>query len=271
MAHDESNRSKPWLGVVLTAPLALTLAAAAGWPLAVLAAGALRGGAGSGFEGLLSARLVVALRNSLLLSAGAAVASVALSLPAAWTLARARGLSLSVVRAAFVLPLSFSGVMVGFLMMALLGRAGAVPRLAAALTGTPLLAGGAYTSTGLFLAYLYFEVPRAAMTLEAAIRRLPPELDDAARSLGASPLESGRRVAWPILLPAVRSALALTFSTSLGSFGAALILARRFTVAPLEAYSLITAFRDDATAGALCVALAAAALGADALLSRETA
>jgi ABC-type Fe3+ transport system permease subunit len=57
----------------------------------------------------------------------------------------------------------------------------------------------------------------------------------------------------------------------MGSFGVALILARRFTVAPLEVYTALTGLLDDRAAGALCLILAALTLTVDRLLARRTA
>ncbi|HEY0553667.1 MAG TPA: ABC transporter permease subunit, partial [Thermoanaerobaculia bacterium] len=128
-------------------------------------------------------------------------------------------------------------------------------------------AGSAYTLAGLFVAYLYFEVPRAVVTLESAFRRYPRELDGAARALGAGPVERLLKVALPLAAPALRSTLAVTFSASMGSFGVALILSRRFTVAPLEIYTEMTGFLNDDVAGALCLLLALSTLAVDRLLS----
>ena len=70
-----------------------------------------------------------------------------------------------------------------------------------------------------------------------------------------------------LLAPVLRASLALTFSASMGSFGVALILSRRFTVAPVEIYTELTGFSNDAVAGALCLLLALATLAADFLLA----
>lgn len=218
-------------------------------------------------EVLARGRYRTALLHSLELSAAAAAAAVALSLVPAWTLARHRFHGRDLLRAALSLPLTFSGVLVGFLAIVALGRVGAVPAVAALLTGHELLAGSAYTVAGLFLAYLYFEVPRAVMTLEAAFRRFPVELDAAARTLGAGRIERLLRVGLPLAAPALRSTLAVTFSASMGSFGVALILARRFTVAPLEVYTALTGMLDDRAAGALCLILAAMTFAVDRLLA----
>lgn len=259
--------SRSWTGALLALPLLLFLVTVVGWPLALLAGRALSEPGWEAIGQVLAAgRYRTALVNSLVLSGAAAVISVLLSLGPAWMLAHHRFLGRDLLRTAISLPLTFSGVLVGFLMVVLLGRIGAVPKLLEALTGTPRLSGAAYTFLGLFLAYLYFEVPRAVMTLESAFRRFPRELDAAARTLGAGALQRLLRVGLPLAAPALRSTLAVTFAASMGSFGVALILSRRFTVAPLEVYTEMTGFLNQEVAGALCFLLAVATLTIDRLL-----
>jgi len=256
-------------GLFLALPLILFLAAAFLWPMGRLVAGAIA--APDALRAVLEpGRYRTALVNSVVLSAAASVAAVILAMVPAWVLARERFAGRTLLRTAISLPLTFSGVLVGFLMVVMLGRIGAVPLLANALTGRAIGAGAAYTFAGLFLAYLYFEVPRAVMTLESAFRRFPDELDRAARTLGAGPWRRLFRVVLPLAAPSIRSTLAITFSASMGSFGVALILARKFTVAPLEVYTELTGFLNDAAAGALCLALAAVTLVVDRLLARGT-
>jgi len=265
-AAGASGARRPgWSGAWLALPLALFLALLVAWPLAHLAGAALAA-PGAMASVLRAGRYRTALVHSLALSAAAAAAAVALALLPAWTLARQRFAGARLLRAAIALPLTFSGVLVGFLAVVVLGRVGAVPELAALAFGRELFAGSAYTVAGLFLAYLYFEVPRATVTLEAAFRRFPWELAAAARTLGAGPGERLRKVVLPLLAPALRAALAVTFSASMGSFGVALLLARRFTLAPLEVYTELTGFLNDAVAGALCLALAVLTLAVDRLL-----
>ena len=263
------NRSAA-AGALLALPLALFLGLCVVWPLARLAAGAFSS-PGAFLQVLAAGRYRTSLVNSLALSTAAAFVSIALALVPAWVFARERFPGRNLVRTAVSLPLTFSGVLVGFLVIVMLGRIGAVPKLAGLVTGREWFAGSAYTLAGLFLAYLYFEIPRAVMTLEAAFRHFPPEMDAAARSLGAGPITRLLRVTLPYAAPALFSTLAVTFSASMGSFGVALVLSRRFTVAPLEIYTELTAFLNDAVAGALCVALAALTFGVDRLLARRAA
>lgn len=265
---NRSATTRSLTGVLLALPLLLFLTLAVAWPLSRLVAGAFSDTGWTALRQVLAAgRYRTALVNSLALSAAAAVCSVALAVGPAWVLARERFPGRDLLRVAISLPLTFSGVLVGFLMVVLLGRIGAIPEALAWLTGRPMFEGAAYTVAGLFLAYLYFELPRAVMTLESAFRRFPSELDAAARTLGAGPLERLWRIGLPLAAPALRSTLAVTFSASMGSFGVALILSRRFAVAPLEIYTEMTGFLNDDVAGALALMLALTTLIVDRLLS----
>ncbi len=255
------NRGTPaWLVL----PLAVVVFALLVWPLCVLAYGSWHGAGspdGNAYVRLWhSSAYRTALLHSLVLSVAVAAVSTLLSLGPAWLLARHRFPGKRFVRAAFALPASLSGIMVGFLAVVMLGRVGVVPQMTARLLGTPWLSGAAYQMTGLVIAYLYFEVPRGVLALEASLNRFDPQWTEAAASLGAS---AGQRWWWltlPILRPALLSAFALTFSVSLGSFGVALILSRRFSVLPLEIFYRFTGAADAPLAAAMALSLTAVAL-----------
>lgn len=234
------------------------------WPLCVLAYGSWHHAGspdGSSYVRLWhDSAYWTALLHSLVLSAAVAAASTLLSLGPAWLLARHRFPGRRFVRAAFALPASLSGIMVGFLAVIMLGRVGVVPRLAERCFGTPWLSGVAYQMTGLIIAYLYFEIPRGVLALEASLTRFDPGWMDAAASLGASAAQRWRWVVLPLLRPALLSTFGLTFSVSLGSFGVALILSRRFSVLPLEIFYRFTGLADASLAAAMAVSLTLLAL-----------
>jgi len=138
----------------------------------------------------------------------------------------------------------------------MLGNAGALP----ALLHAEALRGAAYTVTGLSIAYLYFEIPRATLTLEAALAGIDTRLIDAARTLGASPWHAARHVLVPLCAPAIRTALGVTFAAALGSFGVALVMAARFSLLPVELYRAMTGLDDDALAAAMALVLGGVAV-----------
>ena len=202
----------------------------------------------------------LALFHSVILSAIVAFVSTLICLAPAWLFANEKFAGKNLVRAFFTLPMSFSGIIVGFLAVIMVGRIGAVPQLFERLTGNAYTAGWAYQLSGLVLAYLYFEIPRATLTLESALKKFDPHLAVAARSLGADAWQRFRFVVLPLIWRPLVSTFAVTFTVSLGSFGVALVLSKRFSVLPLEIYQQITGFGTPSLMAAMAVTLIAIAL-----------
>ena len=243
-----------WTGIALVLPLVVFLTAMLLYPLMRLSALALRGGLH------VDGPMLRALRNSITLSLGVATLSILLCLTPAWALARWPWRWKVALRSALAVPLMFSGVVVGFLTILVLGRVGLIPTIFASLIGIPAGSGAAYGAVGLVAAYLYFEIPRATLALESAFRDIDIEYEAAASTLGARPWSRMRRVILPLTRSAIASTFLLTFSVSLGSYGVALMLSRRFTLLPVEIYTAYTGFLDDQRASTMSLMLVAVAL-----------
>lgn len=151
------------------------------------------------------------------------------------------------------LPLAFPGVVVGFMIIMLAGRQGLVSEISLALHGGRIVF--AYSVWGLFLGYLYFSIPRVVLTVMAAAVTLDASLEEAARSLGAKPARVFLDVTLPALQPALISAGALTFATSMGAFGTAFTLATRINVLPMMIYTDFTLTTDLSAVAALSLLL----------------
>lgn len=258
-----------WQPQFLCLPLLFIITALLVWPLALLAWESV---VNPDKPGLILSRYIdilavpryrVALAWSLGLSLAVAAFSTTACLAPAWLFVRKEFSGKRWLRAAFALPMSFSGVIVGFLMIILFGRSGFVPELMQRLIGVPLLSGVAYQIMGLLLAYLYFEIPRATLTLESALRKFDTRLEAAAESLGASRWQRLLWIILPNIWPALVSTFAVTFTVSLGSFGVALILStRQVNLLPLEIFIQYVAVPSDrAAAAAMAIFLIAIALG----------
>ena len=150
-------------------------------------------------------------------------------------------------------PLAFPGVVIGFMVIMLAGRQGLIGQVTEALTGDKLVF--AYTLSGLFMGYVYFSIPRTILTVMAAAEKLDPKLEEAARSLGASPWRVVLDVIIPGLKPAFISAGAICFATAVGAFGTAFTLAARINVLPMVIYTEFTLSANIAMAAALSFVL----------------
>ena len=151
------------------------------------------------------------------------------------------------------LPLSFPGVVVGFMVIMLAGRQGLIGLATNALFGSKLVF--AYSVAGLFTGYLYFSLPRVVTTVMAAAGKLDVAQEEAARTLGASPLRMLINITVPALVPALVSTGAICFATSIGAFGTAFTLATNINVLPIVIYTEFTLAANIATAAMLSVVL----------------
>ncbi len=180
-----------------------------------------------------------ALVNSLVLSFAVTVVSLVISGVLAFFLARHEFPGKTIYFTLLTFPMSFPGVVVGFMIIILFGSTGVMPALLEALTGEKSMV-FAYTIFGIFLAYLYFQIPRNIMTLYGAIVEFDGTLEEAARTVGATPWQAIRYVVLPTVFPIFIAAGALAFSTSMSAFGTAFTLANQFNILPILMYNEFT-------------------------------
>lgn len=202
---------------------------------------------------LTNERYLRSLLYTVMLSAAVTAATLAISGVAGLFLIRNRFPGRSLLTAMLTLPLAFPGVVVGFMVILLAGRQGLIGEITGALTGERLVF--AYSMAGLFTGYVYFSIPRVILTVMASAEKLDPDLEAAARSLGARPWQIVRDVILPGLRPALVSTGAICFATSMGAFGTAFTLATNIDVLPMTIYTEFTLNAHIAVAAAMSLVL----------------
>jgi iron(III) transport system permease protein len=214
------HRLGPGKGALASCACAFPIAAGFAVPVGVLVAGALAQGAQYGLSDYAGAA-----RNSLLLALIAAVLTVGLAfiLGAALRVCRSR----AVTAAARISSLGYAvpGTVIA---IGLVVPLGALDNLLNGFTKSHfglstglLLSGSAFA---LILAYVVRFMAVALGSIETGLERLSPNLDAAARSLGASPLGMVRAVHLPLLRPAIGAAALLVFVDSMKELPATLLL-----------------------------------------------
>lgn len=194
------------------------------------------------------------LLTSIVLSTVVTLASLIPSTLIAFFLGRNVKKAKKLLVALITFPLAFPGVLVGFMIIILFGHTGVIPQIFRTYLGISGL-NVAYTLVGLFIAYLYFEIPRVTISLLAAVENLNPIIEEAARSLGANGWQRLRYVTLPALSPALLAAAILAFATSMGAFGTAFTIAQGFNVLPMLIYTEYTLAFKFQVASALSVIL----------------
>ena len=202
---------------------------------------------------LFEPRYRATLINTVVLAAATTAATLAISMVAGLFLQRNRFLGRAILVAMLTFPLAFPGVVVGFMIILLAGRQGLIGSITLPLFGEKWVF--AYSIEGLFLGYLYFSIPRVILTIMAAVEKLDPLLEEAARALGAGPWAIHRDVILPALGPAILASGAIAFATAMGAFGTAFTLATNIDVLPMLIYTEFTLSANFAMAAALSVGL----------------
>lgn len=155
---------------------------------------------------------------SMAIAAGAAAIAVGLALPFTVILARMSRRVQTAILVILLSLLSLSEVIIGFSVSTLLSQTAGVGNLLALLRITE--ESHAYTPSlfALLTGLCYLSFPYSVLVLYPPVARLDPELAEAARTMGASPLRTFLSVTVPMLRAPILGALILVFVFALGSY-----------------------------------------------------
>ncbi|MET1020116.1 MAG: iron ABC transporter permease [Microterricola sp.] len=167
------------------------------------------------------AGLASATGQTLGLALAAASCAIVVSLPFAWLAVRYPGRLARALEGAAYLASSLPAIIV------------ALAVVATSLAFAPTLYQTAFTVVA---AYVVILLPRALVPLRAGLSQVPESLEEAARSLGVTPLAARLRVTVPLLLPAVCAGGALV------ALGAANELTATLLLAPTGTRTVATSF-----------------------------
>ncbi len=165
-----------------------------------------------------------ALRLSLLCAVAATAISLVLGVPLAWVLARVPLPGLRLLRALVTVPLTLPPVVGGVALLLLLGRRGLLGRHLEAWFGLSL----PFTTAAVVLAQVFVAMPFLVLAVEGALAGADRRVEDAAATLGASPLRVFALVTLPTAAPGLAAGAVLCFARALGEFGATITFAGSF-------------------------------------------
>jgi sulfate/thiosulfate transport system permease protein len=162
-----------------------------------------------------------ALWLTLVIAAIAVPANTLFGVVLALALVRRRLPGRGLVNAVVDLPLALSPVVVGLALFLLYGRGGWLGGLAG--HGLRIL----FALPGMVLATIFVSLPFVVREVVPVLRELGTEQEQAAETLGASPLQTFRRITFPAIRWAVAYGVVLTTARSIGEFGAVSVVSGR--------------------------------------------
>jgi putative spermidine/putrescine transport system permease protein len=137
------------------------------------------------------------------------IVSTILGTAAALFLSRSRFFGRSAMRAFFLSPVVLPGVVIGFALYAFYIATGL---------------GLTRTIWGLWIGHILYSTPYVIGTVGAALASYDVSLEEAARSLGASPIRAFRKVTFPNIAQGIQAGSIFAFIVSFGQFEVSLFL-----------------------------------------------
>ncbi|SCY30740.1 molybdate transport system permease protein [Rhizobium sp. NFACC06-2] len=157
-----------------------------------------------------------AIRLSLWVSSIAMLASLPFGILVAVALARGRFWGKSLLNGIVHLPLILPPVVTGFLLLVLFGRRGAIGQFLDSWFGIVF----SFRWTGAALACAVMAFPLMVRSIRLSIEAVDRKLEEAAGTLGASPVWVFLTVTLPLTLPGIIAGMILAFAKAMGEFGA---------------------------------------------------
>lgn len=208
-----------------------------------------------------------AIRLSLWVSTIAMLASLPFGIVMALALARGRFWGKSLLNGLVHLPLILPPVVTGFVLLVLFGRRGPIGQFLDENFGIVF----SFRWTGAALACAVMGFPLMVRSIRLSIEAVDRKLEEAAGTLGASPVWIFLTITLPLTLPGIIAGMILAFAKAMGEFGATITFVSNIPGETQTLSAAIYSFTQvpGGDAGALRLTLVAIAISMLALLASE--
>ena len=231
-----------WLSLIVLIPLSAVFVKSLsdGWSTFWRAAG--------------SPRALAAYRISFGAAALAAGINCIFGLLVAWVLVRYRFPGRRLLGTLIDLPFALPTAVAGIALTALYADTGPIGRHLAA-ARVPV----AYNPAGIVVALTFIGLPFIVRTVEPVLAGASSEVEEAALTLGATRLQTFRRVILPSIAPALATGFALAFARGAGEYGSVIFIAGnvpfKSEIAPLLIITQLEEYNYAGAASIACVML----------------
>ena len=228
-----------WLSLIVLIPLAALVARP--WEHGL-----------SGFLAVLGDdRVLASLRLTFSIAAEAAVLNLFVGLMIAWVLTRYRFPGIKILDAFVDLPFALPTAVAGVALCSLYSPNGWIGALL-----TPLGIKVAYTPAGIFVALVFVGLPFVVRSVQPVLAEFDAEVEEAARTLGATPWQTAARVILPGLAPALLTGFSLALARAVGEYGSVIFIAGNMPyVSEITPLLIVIKLQEFDYAGAASVAL----------------
>ena len=176
-----------------------------------------------------------AIANSLKITSISTAFGIVIAFLGARAAYNSRGKFRNVYLSVLNMTSNFAGVPLAFAYMIILGNAGVVKQIADMYGIGFLQDFDLYSSTGLTMIYVYFQIPLSTLLLIPAFNGIRKEWGEANMLLGGTSARFWQKVGIPVLLPSLFSTLSVLFANALSAYATAYaLLMNNFSLLPIN-------------------------------------
>lgn len=181
------------------------------------------------------------IKNSLIITAVSTAAGIVIAFLGAQAAHNSRGKFRTAFMAVLNMTSNFAGVPLAFAYVIILGNSGVIKQIAN-LYGIEFIQNfDLYSSSGLVLMYIYFQIPLSTLLLIPAFNGIKKEWQEANMLLGGRSSTFWVKVGIPVLMPSILGTISVLFANALCAYATAYaLLMNNFSLLPINISAAFT-------------------------------
>ena len=189
-------------------------------PIIALSSEALKDGLSTLWTNIITPQAIYSLKLTFITAFVMVMLNIITGTATAWVLVRYNFPLKNLMNALIDLPFAIPTVVTGIMLVALYGPNSFIGSFLGK-QGFEII----FNKPGIILALLFVTFPFVVRTVQPVLLEMDQDMEEAAKTLGASSITIFFRIIIPTLIPAILTGAALSFSRALGEFGAIAIVA----------------------------------------------
>ena len=182
-----------------------------------------------------------AIKNSLIITVFSTIVGIVLAFLGAQAAHNSRGKFRNAFMTVLNMTSNFAGVPLAFAYMIIIGNSGVLKQIANVYGIEFLQNFDLYSSSGIILMYIYFQIPLSTLLLIPAFNGIRKEWQEANMLLGGSSSVFWFKVGIPVLLPSIFGTISVLFANALCAYATAYaLLMNNFSLLPINISAAFT-------------------------------
>ena len=167
---------------------------------------------------------LTAIKNSLWITMLSTIVGLVIDFFLAMALCKDTGKKKSLYLSLLNLTSTFSGVPLAIAFITILGTSGVFVLISKEIGFTPLSSYNLYSMKGMFLVYVYFQIPMGTLLLLPAFDKVKKEWKEAARLMNARSARFWIQIGIPVMMPGILGTFNMLFANAIATYATPYLL-----------------------------------------------